>query len=92
MRAWRAVAGADQVVAQHEIGGGEQVADGDRAASAEPASAASHGRIVKCRISSPRAMMTVCGSLRLPKTGDRPDALTDMSFHTAGTNGMITHY
>ena len=30
MRAWRAVDGADQVVAQDEVGGGEQVADGDR--------------------------------------------------------------
>jgi len=40
------------------------------AASAEPMNAASQGRIVKCLISLPRAMMTVWGSLRLPKTAD----------------------
>ena len=40
------------------------------AASAEPAKAATQGRMVKWRMSLPRAMMTVCGSLRLPKTVD----------------------
>jgi hypothetical protein len=40
------------------------------AAIAEPQNAATHGRMVKCLISSPRAMMIVWGSLRLPKTAD----------------------
>lgn len=38
------------------------------AANTEPTRAASHGLTVKCRISSPLAMMRVCGSLRLPNT------------------------
>ena len=40
------------------------------AARADPMNAASQGRMVKCLISLPRAIMTVWGSLRLPKTVD----------------------
>ena len=49
-----------------DLGGGVVV----RVTRTEPMKAASQGRIVKCLISLPRAMMTVWGSLRLPKTAD----------------------
>ena len=47
--------------------------------------------MVKCRISSPRAMMIVWGSLRLPKTVDCPVAFTGPSFRYRTNDVPITH-
>jgi hypothetical protein len=63
------------------------------AASAEPANAATQGRMVKWRIRFPLAMMTVCGSLRLPNTLLERFTGGDICGLAHGTHDQaITHY